>query len=178
MTGHPHACGEHHMGRLRVALSAGPSPRLWGTRLLGCCAHGCSRAIPTPVGNTKIVDMDVPTESGHPHACGEHLRGPRNRTVRNGPSPRLWGTRAGTGRAGHPRRAIPTPVGNTSSSAWPVGASPGHPHACGEHEDALHAGDPISGPSPRLWGTLLGHAHEALDPRAIPTPVGNTTPWA
>ena len=49
---HPHACGEHRPHRLRIALSAGSSPRMWGTLSRLRVPRSSHRFIPTHVGNT------------------------------------------------------------------------------------------------------------------------------
>ncbi|AFD28172.1 hypothetical protein DGo_PE0028 (plasmid) [Deinococcus gobiensis I-0] len=150
---HPHACGEHGIATLSAGGMTGPSPRLWGTRRAARVAAGLPRSIPTPVGNTRPTCADPPGRTVHPHACGEHAQELLVQAVRNGPSPRLWGTQMIEMWNDPTQRSIPTPVGNTperrsGQPQWPV-----HPHACGEHTLADHMIGSLAGPSPRLWGT-------------------------
>ena len=70
---HPHGCGEH-----KVPLSPqfdiyGSSPRMWGTRNVLQARHNATRFIPTDVGNTRIILLNLKIYSVHPHVCGEHV---------------------------------------------------------------------------------------------------------
>ncbi len=48
-----------------------------------------------------------------------------------------------------------------------------HPHACGEHHQAVAEHGADAGSSPRLWGTFKEAEVGNLCDRFIPTPVGN-----
>ena len=72
---HPRACGERGLGWLRCSLSAGSSPRVWGTLHVPVSARERLRFIPARVGNAR-VGRGVPQPD-------------------RGSSPRVWGTRAG-----------------------------------------------------------------------------------
>ena len=91
-----------------------------------------------------------------------------------GSSPRLWGTHDHGFVGIFIQRFIPTPVGNTSCLTSGHSISAVHPHACGEHSCCISSRCAINGSSPRLWGTLYSIGCKKLDPRFIPTPVGNT----
>ena len=133
-TVHPHACGEHD-GRWQ-------------------CAEPVGRFIPTRVGNISLRPV------------------PKNYYL--GSSPRVWGTclefqeschtirfiptRVGNMLQNHridlrSSRFIPTRVGNMPARMRPPGRQSVHPHACGEHSEALVATVPPFGSSPRVWGT-------------------------
>ena len=89
----------------------------------------------------------------HPHARGERLAYLRCFRLRDGSSPRPWGTHLRPFAVAVGARFIPTPVGNAVGKSAARRAS--------------------SGSSPRPWGTrgeLHGSRH---DGRFIPTPVGN-----
>ena len=191
---HPHACGEQGAGPSRHSSIAGSSPRLRGTRRRTDTAVLIGRFIPTPVGNTILINLVYIASTVHPHARGKHLELGGGRDGLVGSSPRPRGTQvAGAGQA-EQQRFIPTPVGNTglaislasSPAVHPHACGehvarsrlscsmPVHPHACGEHAiDAEHIEWP-SGSSPRLWGTRPMSEIIALNIRFIPTPVGNT----
>ncbi len=112
-TVHPHACGEHRVGRRRLHPATGSSPRMWGTRCARQCRGVGERFIPTHVGNTTSPVCGSCVWTVHPHACGEHA-GPFSPARRRyGSSPRMWGTRGQW--VPHPTtwRFIPTHVGNT-----------------------------------------------------------------
>ena len=89
---HPHGCGEHFCRRLGVGLVAGSSPRVWGTS--GTAVHQDieHRFIPTGVGNIVLTLMSPAHLSVHPHGCGEHVHGCRQKKRYTGSSPRVWGT--------------------------------------------------------------------------------------
>ncbi|ERU56530.1 hypothetical protein Q089_03800 [Pseudomonas aeruginosa C48] len=135
---HPHACGEHFPGKDAQEYSDGSSPRMWGTPSRPAPASSCHRFIPTHVGNTMRSAMPRCGRAVHPHACGEHRSCIKRAKVRNGSSPRMWGTR------------LP---------AWCAGAPLAvHPHACGEHDAELVLMPEDAGSSPRMWGTHLPYS--------------------
>ena len=191
---HPHACGEHVIGMDAKYPDAGSSPRLWGTRFIAAAHIISLRFIPTPVGNTHQLHIQLIAPPVHPHACGEHED--QMKTVKSliGSSPRLWGTRRPDEDSEKPDRFIPTPVGNTQPLRGSLTALMVHPHACGEHAPHNQHKSHISGSSPRLWGTLpwpfamrynsgssprlwgtqFPHLLHPRPQRFIPTPVGNT----
>ena len=116
-TVHPHACGEHSLRSRLAAISAGSSPRVWGTLRPASIHAAAKRFIPTRVGNTVARlrgELDNPV---HPHACGEHASLPRPVPAGRGSSPRVWGTRADRLLFSFPVRFIPTRVGNTNQPA-------------------------------------------------------------
>ena len=154
VTVHPHACGEHLDLLTQIAVSAGSSPRMWGTRTVDEYTQLRGRFIPTHVGNTTMRYSASGWTTVHPHACGEHLIGKAYRYTRSGSSPRMWGTRWSSLPESTLRRFIPTHVGNTSTVLLRGCCRTVHPHACGEHG---------WGPSPSLDRY-----------RFIPTHVGNT----
>jgi len=126
------------------------------------------------VGNTEKGKIMAKKITVHPHACGEHVyNGPRSHDL-TGSSPRLWGTLGQALKRCFLLRFIPTPVGNTDLVGPRSGYSPVHPHACGEHIAKKAETPPVTGSSPRLWGTLLAKIKELEAQRFIPTPVGNT----
>ncbi|ERY30139.1 hypothetical protein Q066_06039 [Pseudomonas aeruginosa BL12] len=132
-TVHPHACGEHRVGRRRLHPATGSSPRMWGTRCARQCRGVGERFIPTHVGNTTHMPPSSRGRTVHPHACGEHYGGLGEQAGENGSSPRMWGTRYEVRRHQVGVRFIPTHVGNTSFLSFPLPPPPVHPHACGEH---------------------------------------------
>jgi len=69
---HPHGCGEHIMRLLRVSVSIGSSPRVWGTYSIMYIKSASQRFIPTGVGNITIQLFIFMKPTVHPHGCGEH----------------------------------------------------------------------------------------------------------
>ena len=153
MTVHPHARGERFRVFDHQSDGDGSSPRPWGTHRRHDSRAGLRRFIPTPVGNAAQRTAAS--------------------MIRYGSSPRPWGTLVVTARAGGLGRFIPTPVGN----AWYArGSEPSctvHPHARGERLGGSSGCHESSGSSPRPWGTPGADGLGILEPRFIPTPVGN-----
>ena len=130
---HPHGRGEHIGAQSNSTSPVGSSPRAWGTLKIGRCSCGCSRFIPTGVGNTRPRGARQQPTPVHPHGRGEHtLRTAQLESVR-GSSPRAWGTHAGSAPSAVRRRFIPTGVGNTRQPAGGWMGSAVHPHGRGEH---------------------------------------------
>ena len=153
-TVHPHARGEHRSGTICWTKWAGSSPRPWGTQACRHRKNAKTRFIPTPVGNTRPARTTLHRAPVHPHARGEHLMGKPGRFLRDGSSPRPWGTRGCNRPWPAQPRFIPTPVGNTRRLP-PA-------HRC----SAVHP--------PRPWGTRPAGRAGVRPVRFIPTPVGNT----
>ena len=114
---HPHGCGEHAGLWLSAGFCAGSSPRVWGTRLWLSAGLSASRFIPTGVGNTHRVVMELLTGAVHPHGCGEHCCYWYAPCLESGSSPRVWGTLDLPGDRRDEGRFIPTGVGNTTQLA-------------------------------------------------------------
>ena len=154
MAVHPHACGEHVIGMDAKYPDAGSSPRLWGTRFIAAAHIISLRFIPTPVGNTHQLHIQLIAPPVHPHACGEHED--QMKTVKSliGSSPRLWGTRRPDEDSEKPDRFIPTPVGNTQPLRGSL--------------TALRF-------IPTPVGNTLPTSTQKPHFRFIPTPVGNTS---
>ncbi len=130
---HPHACGEHFIGRDRLEILAGSSPRMWGTPVGQGTGEHVARFIPTHVGNTRKTRRPARRCPVHPHACGEHETVAEIRAGETGSSPRMWGTLDAARLEHLARRFIPTHVGNTLADAVLKLNAAVHPHACGEH---------------------------------------------
>jgi len=183
--------------RVRSSLASGPSPRAWGLRSSQARRREPRRAIPTCVGTTAGLEAPPPAPAGHPHVRGDYgiAHAPGQKPA--GPSPRVWGLLANQdGRHVH-HRAIPTCVGTTAPPRPGGRAAPGHPHVCGDYWTlfspwASLSGHPhvcgdypptstddsvMGGPSPRVWGLHQLVPIALRDPGAIPTCVGNTTPF-
>ena len=112
------------------------------------------RFIPTGLGNTSDTSL--------------------NPDMNPGSSPRAWGTPDGGSCCESLLRFIPTGVGNTQERIISYGAETVHPHGRGEHVANSRNRVPISGSSPRAWGTRSSVAPPTCPTRFIPTGVGNT----
>ena len=94
-------------------------------------------------------------------------------TVRGGSSPRVWGTVVDFVLNRQPIRFIPTRVGNRTHGGPGETSAPVHPHACGEQDCCAADCHPVSGSSPRVWGTAVMSQRRSACGRFIPTRVGN-----
>ena len=133
VTVHPHVRGEHSMREGIRGVTAGSSPRPWGTPGNDQSNLSMIRFIPTSVGNTRHLRMHCIPSTVHPHVRGEHVIMIIKILQVIGSSPRPWGTRRNRGEKGGSERFIPTSVGNTSSICWFYESSTVHPHVRGEH---------------------------------------------
>ena len=94
--------------------------------------------------------------------------------LRDGSSPRTWGTaafRPGTARFW---RFIPTYVGNRRNEKARTGRRAVHPHVRGEQSSARLSRRLRCGSSPRTWGTATSAWLARRNWRFIPTYVGNS----
>ena len=155
----------------------GSSPHAWGTPLdrvsLGCAV----RFIPTCVGNSFRVRIGLSDGSVHPHMRGELIRIKIKLVLDLGSSPHAWGTHLDSADRAPFFRFIPTCVGNSSAAVGFLHFDSVHPHMRGE----LFAPSAISmmafGSSPHAWGTRYDVVDAEVEPRFIPTCVGNSC-WA
>ena len=153
---HPHVCGEHVTSLSQRRSGSGSSPRMWGTPNPMGGVVSSTRFIPTYVGNTPATLFADFRNAVHPHVCGEHMTFQPNHHVKNGSSPRMWGTPLRIVLDIRKYRFIPTYVGNTGLICIGLSATPVHPHVCGEHSETSGFTFDGHGSSPRMWGTLTG----------------------
>ena len=115
-TVHPHACGEYGVAASQLFDQGGPSPRVWGIRIMGAAGTVQLRSIPTRVGNTVYPLGYKAPAAVHPHACGEYSPLDIACTLEFGPSPRVWGIHLKMVKRQDRIRSIPTRVGNTNKA--------------------------------------------------------------
>ena len=89
---HPHVCGELGCTQYGSELTAGSSPRVWGTAEGAVLSVLLFRFIPTCVGNCEQFLAVSLINSVHPHVCGELLFKSFASIAADGSSPRVWGT--------------------------------------------------------------------------------------
>ncbi|AKB19761.1 putative CRISPR associated hypothetical protein [Methanosarcina sp. WWM596] len=127
---------------------------MWGTPFSSSGTEIVIRFIPTRVGNSAASESFAVLLAVHPHACGELSFKDVFYIYPDGSSPRVWGTLLKTNVGGPVCRFIPTRVGNSEVQPVTMRCVPVHPHACGELPTRGKYRNPISGSSPRVWGTL------------------------
>ena len=147
---------------------------MWGTLPRLTPQDEIFRFIPTLVGNSRTKGFPPDRKPVHPHACGELALQFFNNFFISGSSPRLWGTHVIKDCYNAGIRFIPTLVGNSSEPLKRSVAVAVHPHACGELASPGLIMQPVTGSSPRLWGTLYLRRQSCLQLRFIPTLVGNS----
>ena len=91
-TVHPHTCGELVEPLAVPSLWIGSSPHMWGTHHGTETTYTLSRFIPTHVGNSHCVPVELEIRTVHPHTCGELRVIARYTTGLWGSSPHMWGT--------------------------------------------------------------------------------------
>ena len=171
---HPHACGVYSNPRWSCCSFCGPSPRMWGLRLLinflALPSTGPSPrmwgllmfrrvvavrfwSIPTHVGFTLSVSCYHPLKAVHPHACGVYVghhvhRPPDRRSIPTHVGFTTGEMRSGISNTGPSPRMWGLLQGTDLMTAF----SSVHPHACGVYFLEPCSVLRPSGPSPRMWG--------------------------
>ena len=74
-TVHPHVRGAHDPRGRGCALTAGPSPRAWGSQQAAAGDRRARRSIPTCVGLTGQAPDALQSAPVHPHVRGAHHYG-------------------------------------------------------------------------------------------------------
>ena len=172
-TVHPHARGEQGTPHAPPIITAGSSPRTWGT-VAPLSLYPCrGRFIPTHVGNRRRSSSGGRIVSVHPHARGEQACGKFVGANKHGSSPRTWGTARRRQHRRRGRRFIPTHVGNRLLWFQQREEPAVHPHARGEQNTPRRATTVPTGSSPRTWGTAMCNTLQKNATRFIPTHVGN-----
>ena len=174
-TVHPHVHGERFGIREETGERSGSSPRAWGTHVPACVCDGCSRFIPTCMGNAFLLLVFFRISPVHPHVHGERSGGGSSPRQTCGSSPRAWGTHCADADNLFRCRFIPTCMGNArriSSSPFRMTV---HPHVHGERVIAVPDRVCQTGSSPRAWGTLSSKPFSHFFTRFIPTCMGNAT---
>ena len=174
VTGHPHGCGEIIHASRAALFIAEPSPRVWGNLTQGDSRRDGIRAIPTGVGKSFLPCSPSPTQTGHPHGCGEISGVFHHSRCLRGPFPRVWGNQIAMKKPKNLFRAIPTGVGKSCLCMPEFRAVTGHPHGCGEIPQTPQLPSVRNGPSPRVWGNRVHFGVARIRSRAIPTGVGKS----
>jgi len=156
---HPHACGEDRPRLVHKAPYCGSPPRVWGRPLLAMRVYQLIRFTPTRVGKTNEGSRRWPTNTVHPHACGEDMSIYRASTWGCGSPPRVWGRRVFGGLVFRPVRFTPTRVGKTQAEEGDDKARSVHPHACGEDSAICRCRVSAFGSPPRVWGRPVWLRH-------------------
>ena len=171
---HPHGCGENAKGEWALTVDQGPSPRVWGKRVVGRELLQPCRSIPTGVGKTFGTASGKRGTAVHPHGCGENSNTSQSPSAQAGPSPRVWGKHMEAYGEATTFRSIPTGVGKTRRKVIRALCHAVHPHGCGENTPRIAKSLKPKGPSPRVWGKQVGHDQAVAAVRSIPTGVGKT----
>ena len=130
---HPHTRGDHSGGCGASYRRAGSSPHAWGPRRRRKHPRREAGIIPTRVGTTRNVVLDVVGYEDHPHTRGDHWLMPAWPWVSSGSSPHAWGP---PGIYLYPHLLdgiIPTRVGTTTRSFAARRFRGDHPHTRGDH---------------------------------------------
>ena len=96
---HPRVCGEAPKGDDVPWCSAGPSPRVRGSRSYSPYYSASRGSIPACAGKPTSSSAGPRARRVHPRVCGEAPRGRQRLTSYGGPSPRVRGSLLVAGRA-------------------------------------------------------------------------------
>ena len=129
---HPHACGDKIQYVLRLLLTHGSSPRVWGQVIFILTFSPASGIIPTRVGTSVKTQSTLVSVQDHPHACGDKVDNIRYVNASAGSSPRVWGQVTYRTQSKSTKRIIPTRVGTSVRLAQNISFTTDHPHACGD----------------------------------------------
>ena len=131
-TVHPRVCGELKRAPSISEADCGSSPRVWGTPRPRLYRLPRWRFIPACVGNSPHHAGRTDGHEVHPRVCGELSTLRVSMILPAGSSPRVWGTRMGTGHYIKCHRFIPACVGNSASDTVCQTWVSVHPRVCGE----------------------------------------------
>ena len=148
-------CGEQWALRALFDFSAGSSPRVRGTVLLGLHEPLDVGIIPACAGNSSSSQDLTLSSRDHPRACGEQATCRWKSQSRMGSSPRVRGTGLHLHQARQGPGIIPARAGNSLQVMRHGGINRDHPRACGEQEFSSIVSNKGKGSSPRVRGTEL-----------------------
>ena len=150
---HPRGCGGA-VGCLRACrFESGPSPRVRGSRD-GLLEHCLSpRSIPAGAGEPAAYWLASQASKVHPRGCGGASGTITKRSIRDGPSPRVRGSRLGLRGSIPVAGSIPAGAGEPNRAYLPFYSKRVHPRGCGGASSAAEDEYSITGPSPRVRGS-------------------------
>ena len=169
---HPRVCGEASPGsRARMGIG-GPSPRVRGSLLVASASGGFSGSIPACAGKPPGNPAGPFPGGVHPRVCGEALAAGWLDGTDRGPSPRVRGSRTGSGHGGSRTWSIPACAGKPFRHGVGQPAIRVHPRVCGEAVVIAHDLPPARGPSPRVRGSRRPARHRRRYLGSIPACAG------
>ena len=170
---HPRVCGERVSVEEADQFVAGSSPRVRGTRRRSARRTARQRFIPACAGNAAGPRWWWRYSAVHPRVCGERINRTAAGVSRSGSSPRVRGTRLGSGYRDGAVRFIPACAGNATGKAHTLAAEAVHPRVCGERQSGHFWWRPGGGSSPRVRGTPPRRRRAGWPARFIPACAGN-----
>ena len=182
---HPRVCGEARVRVGHVNADRGPSPRVRGSPVEREPARGARGSIPACAGKPRSRRRCHRSRGVHPRVCGEARLTRQARSWRQGPSPRVRGSRGGSPGSFRSMGSIPACAGKPSRRASAPSRPRVHPRVCGEANVDTDVEGHLRGPSPRVRGSP--QLHQGLEGRkgSIPACAGkpaafsasSTTTW-
>ena len=131
------------------------------------------RFIPACAGNARADLRGGIDPAVHPRVCGERRFALLAKSLANGSSPRVRGTRSTASPRFTVIRFIPACAGNAGVGRSATGRWAVHPRVCGERSRNSAMESSQSGSSPRVRGTLLIGEEMLPTKRFIPACAGN-----
>ena len=131
---HPRVCGEADAEAAGEPDDPGPSPRVRGSLVAGPAGRARAGSIPACAGKPSHPSPVHPEGWVHPRVCGEAALAHVDPPLTLGPSPRVRGSRGGSGPPQELPRSIPACAGKPARHALRTRDSWVHPRVCGEAE--------------------------------------------
>ena len=182
---HPRVCGEARLTLSGLPCHWGPSPRVRGSHAERLRARHRPGSIPACAGKPGGAGRPSPRSTVHPRVCGEAVRHQGLALEALGPSPRVRGSRHADAPACHGQGSIPACAGKPRQLVLDLRRQGVHPRVCGEASDDFSIDSDLSGPSPRVRGSLVRRSAEPGRRGSIPAcagkpgvaPAGSRQPW-
>ena len=136
---HPRVCGEADVQDLPRDESAGPSPRVRGSRCFSLTRSHSRGSIPACAGKPRSGRPSRRPIRVHPRVCGEARARPTARAGPEGPSPRVRGSPREERVVLRRMRSIPACAGKPQRSQSRNASARVHPRVCGEAPPSISA---------------------------------------
>ena len=150
---HPRGCGGALSMSTTGSPETGPSPRVRGSLHLEDQGPSRSGSIPAGAGEPRRSQGGSRNEWVHPRGCGGASKEAIEKTWREGPSPRVRGSRSDIRRDHGRNGSIPAGAGEPAGGVASAMASRVHPRGCGGATSNQRPAWCHEGPSPRVRGS-------------------------
>ena len=169
---HPRVCGGADSPPTDTPALRGPSPRVRGSQRLEVLVARALGSIPACAGEPALRHIDHRARWVHPRVCGGAWHLFSIPLGREGPSPRVRGSRLFPQQGDAPVGSIPACAGEPLRASHSSNASGVHPRVCGGAGVSSSDQSIFAGPSPRVRGSRDGDRIDCAVNRSIPACAG------